>query len=93
MHRHNIELITRRREHTLSQPEEKLLAMAGEVLQAPGTIYTLFNNADLQFPVIKGEDGADVQITHGRYIPLMESTNREVRRAAFQGLYSTYGEF
>jgi oligoendopeptidase F len=93
VHRHNIELITRRREHTLSRPEEKLLAMAGDVVQAPGTIYTLFNNADIQFPVIKGEDGEDVRITHGRYIPLMESANREVRRAAFQGLYSTYGSF
>lgn len=93
VHRHNIELITRRREHTLSREEEKLLASAGEVLRGPGTIFTLFNNADLRFPVIRGEDGEDVQITHGRFIPLMESPNRDVRRAAFQGLYSTYGEF
>jgi oligoendopeptidase F len=93
VHRHNIEMITRRREHTLTPPEEKLLAMAGEVMQGPGTIYTLFNNADLKFPVIKGEGGEDVQITHGRYIPLMESRDREVRKAAFQGLYSTYDSF
>ena len=93
VHRHNIEKITRRRQHTLTRPEEKLLAMAGEVLQGPGTIYTLFNNADLKFPVIQGEDGEDVQITHGRFIPMMESTDRNVRRAAFLGLYSTYGSY
>jgi oligoendopeptidase F len=93
IHKHNIEVITRRRAHTLTQPEEKLMAMAGEVLQGAGTIYTLFNNADLKFPIIKGEGGEDVQLTHGRYIPLMESTDREVRRAAFQGLYTTYGSF
>ncbi len=93
VHRHNIERITRRREHTLSQAEEKLLAMAGEVMQSAGTVYTMFNNADLKFPTIKGEGGEDVQITHGRYIPLMESRDREVRKAAFKGLYSTYGSF
>jgi oligoendopeptidase F len=93
VHKHNIELVTRRREHTLTQAEERLLAMAGDVMQGPGTIYTLFNNADIKFPVIRGEGGEEVQITHGRYIPLMESPDREVRRAAFQGLYSTYGSF
>lgn len=93
VHRHNIDLITRRREHTLSQPEEKLLAMAGEVIQGAGNIFTLFNNADLKFPTIQGEGGEDMQITHGRYIPLMESCDRQVRRAAFNGLYSTYGSF
>jgi oligoendopeptidase F len=93
VHRHNIELVTRRREHTLSQPEEKLIAMAGEVMRGPDTIYTLFNNADLVFPVIRGEGGEEVRITHGRYIPLMESANRDVRQAAFKGMYSTYGGF
>lgn len=93
IHKHNIERITRRRDHTLTHPEEKLLAMAGEVMQGPGNIYTLFNNADLKFPVIQGEGGEDVQITHGRFIPLMESHDRTVRRAAFLGLYSTYGSF
>lgn len=93
VHRHNIERVTRRREHTLSQAEEKLLAMAGEVLQGAGTVYTMFNNADLKFPTIKGSDGEDVQITHGRYIPLMESRERDVRKAAFHSLYSTYGSF
>lgn len=93
VHRHNIELITRRRAHTLTPAEEKLLAMAGEVMQGPGTIYTLFNNADLQFPTITGEDGKPVQVTHGRFIPLMESRDRRVREEAFKGLYGTYASF
>ena len=41
--------------------------------------------------MITDEDGNQVEITHGNYIVLMESQNREVRKAAFQGMYGAYG--
>ena len=85
-----LDRIARRRAHTLSQAEERLLAMAGEVLEGPRSIFTMLNNADMKFPTIQGEDGEPVTLTHGRYIPLMESRDREVRRSAFQSLYATY---
>ena len=91
--RHSIDEITRNRAHTLSAEEEKLLAMAGEALEGAGTVFTMLNNADLKFPTIKDENGADVQITHGRFIPLLESKDRRVRKDAFEGLYHTYGSF
>jgi oligoendopeptidase F len=53
----------------------------------------MLNNADLQFPVIQNENGEQVQITHGRFIHLLESKNREVRKAAFEGLYNTYAKY
>ena len=85
--------IARRRAHTLSEAEEKLLAMAGEVMEGPQNIFTMLNNADMKFPSIKGEDGEEIQLTHGRFIPLMESRDRSVRKAAFQALYSTYSSY
>ena len=53
----------------------------------------MFNNADIKFPVISGEDGNPEEITHGKYIKLLESQDREVSKAAFMGLYETYGKF
>ena len=45
----------------------------GEVASAPHKIFSMLNNADIKFPTIKDEQGNDVEITHGNFIPLMES--------------------
>jgi oligoendopeptidase F len=85
--------IIRQKKHILSEKEEKILAMAGEVAHAPGDIFTMFNNADLKFPSIKNEEGEDVEVTKGRYIKFMESQDRRVRKDAFTVLYKKYSEF
>lgn len=82
--------ITRNKPYILSEPEEKILAMTGELSQSPGSIFNMINNADIKFPIIKGEDGNDIEITKGRFIGLMESQDRRVRKDAFEALYSTY---
>ena len=84
--------IGRRREHTLSVDEEKILAMAGEVAAAPGNIFTMLNNADIRFPAIKDENGEDIELTKGRYTHLMQSSDRRVRQDAFKALYDTYSK-
>ena len=83
----------RQKEHRLSAEMEELLAQAREVLDSPDTIFSMFNNADISFPVIQDEDGQDVEITHGRYTTLLQRKDRSVREAAFKGLYSKYKEF
>lgn len=85
--------VTRRRQHTLDARGEQLLALAGDVTGAPRNIFSMFDNADLKFPEIKDEDGQSVAITHGRFIPLLESPDRDVRRNAYEGLYSTYRKY
>lgn len=85
--------ILRRKPHILSAEMEELLADAGEMASAPDNIYSKFNNADIKFPEIKDENGEPVRITHGRFISLMESSDRRVRMEAFKGVYETYGSF
>lgn len=81
------------RPHVLSAEKEELLAQMSEVTSTAGQTFSALNNADLQFPKIKGEDGEEVQITHGNYITMLESDNREVREAAFKAVYKTYGQY
>lgn len=84
--------IKRQKEHVLSAQEERIIAQAGELAQAPQTIFGMINNADMTFPAIKDEDGEEVQLTHGRYIQFMESPDRRVRQEAFKAMYDTYGK-
>lgn len=83
----------RKKPHILSKQEEKILAEVGEVTEAPGNIFSMFNNADLNFPSILDEDGNEVAITHARYSLFLQSKDRRVREEAFQGLYSSYEKF
>lgn len=85
--------ITRKRKHTLSKEEEELLSEAAEAMQTPSQVFGMLNNADLQFPTIKDEQGEEVALTHGRYIRFLESSDRSVRKAAFEAIYQTYGDF
>ncbi len=85
--------ILRLKPHILSQEMEELLADTGEIAEASGNIFSMFNNADIKFPEIKDEDGETVRITHGRYGQLLESNDRRVRREAFEGVYATYNSF
>ena len=81
------------RPHILSAEKEELLAQFSEVTSTAGKTFSALNNADLEFPKIIGEDGEEVQITHGNYITMLESDNREVREAAFKAVYKTYGQY
>jgi oligoendopeptidase F len=85
-----IKEITRKKDHTLSAEMEALIADAGEMASSPQNIYSMFNNADVKFPDIIGDDGQKVAVTHGRFISYMESKNRDVRKAAFESVYKTY---
>src|SRR5699024_6538665 len=90
LYQHFIDQLTFSREHVLSANEEALLAGAGEIFGASSRTFNVLNNADLQFPTIKDENGEDIQLSHGVYGQLIESTDRSVREAAFKNLYKVY---
>jgi len=90
---HYLDNILRRKAHTLSPREEAILAQTGDIATASENTFGMLNNADIKFPVIKDESNQDIEITHGTFIPLMESKDRRVRQDAFKGLYSTYYNF
>lgn len=92
-YRQYFENMMRQREHVLGRELEELLASVGELAEAPKDIFSMFNNADIRFPEITGEDGKPVEVTHGRFISLLQSRDRNVRRDAFGALYSVYGKY
>ena len=93
LYRHALEDILVKKDHALSEKEERLLAMAGQVTASPNEIFSKFNNADVKFGTILDEDGNEVELTNGRYSVFMESNDRSVRENAFKALYRQYGNF
>ncbi len=90
LYKHYIEDMTRTRAHTLSEKEERLMALSGEVRGAAGEIFSVWNNADIVFPVIKDENSNDIQLTNGLYGKYQQSSDRRLREASYKGLYVPY---
>lgn len=92
-YKHFFNKLLQNKDHVLSQREEELLAGAGEIFGAASETFAILDNADIVFPFVKDEDGNEVQLSHGVYMRLVESKNREVRRGAYEALYSTYEQY
>ena len=79
----------RRKEHTLSAAEERLLASAGEMAGAPDTIYGSLLNADLRYPDAVDAQGEAHPLSQSTFISLEESGDRVLRKSAYENLYTT----
>lgn len=93
LYRIYIKEVQRLKKHTLSAEMEKLVAMTLEMSQAPSDIYSALTNVDMTFPSIKDEKGEEIRITDGRFVHLLESEDRRVRKETFEAYYSTYKKF
>lgn len=85
--------ITRRRAHVLDAVTEALLSKVNELGQAPSNIYSMFNNADIQFPDAADSEGNMHPLTQGTFIPYLQNSDRTLRKNAFEALYSVYGQY
>lgn len=85
--------VRRGREHSLSPELEKLLAGAENIAELPYEGFAMLANADLKFPEITDERGEKLQITNGRFVPLQESKDRNLRKETFEKYYETYQSF
>jgi len=92
-YRKQIEETQRLKPHTLSAEMEKLMALTTEMSQTASETFGILDNANMVFPEVMDEEGEKVRLSHGRYIPILQSSNREARKDAFEKYYQTYKQF
>ena len=85
-----LERLLRYRPHTLSDNEERLLAMQGEMAAAAGNAFRQLNDADLRFGEIEDHDGNKIELSHATFGQLLISPSRNVRRRAFDQYYAEF---
>ncbi len=93
LYRRKLEVVRMKKEHVLSEAEEKIMALTSEMGSSPENIFSMFSDADLRFPDATDKDGKVHQVTHSTYIPLVQSSDRVLRKSAFESMYSTYDSF
>lgn len=85
-----LERIVRYRDHTLTDTEESLIALQGEMSQTASKVFRQLNDADLKFGELKNEKGQTVELTNSTFSQFMISQTRSVRKTAF---HQYYGQF
>ncbi|QDT12488.1 oligoendopeptidase F [Planctomycetes bacterium K23_9] len=85
-----LERLLRYRPHTLTDNEERLLAMQGEMAGAAGNAFRQLNDADLRFGELKDHEGNTVELSHATFSQFLISPDRDVRRKAFKQYYEQF---
>jgi oligoendopeptidase F len=85
--------ILRAAPHTLTPPEEKILARAGLLAQAGGAVHSVFTNADLPYPEVTLSTGEKVRLDASAYGKYRASPVKADRDAVFAAFWGRYGEF
>ena len=92
IYRHYLDEELRMKKYTLSESEEKILAMASDPMAKFQQVFSAIDNADLTFGEMKDEKGKTVELTKARYGSFLYSTDRRVREDAWKGLFRQYEE-
>jgi oligoendopeptidase F len=85
-----LERILRYKPHTLTANEERLMAMQGEMAQTANHAFRQLHDADMKFGTIVDEQGREVDLSHSTLGQLLESSDGDVRRNAFEQYYDQF---
>lgn len=85
--------ILRQRAHTLTPAEEKVIARAGAMAEAPSSIYTIFTAAEMPFPEVVLSNGQKVRLDQAAYGLHRASNNRADRKKVFGAFWKTWQNY
>jgi oligoendopeptidase F len=92
LYRLQLERLIRFRPHTLSDREERLLAMQGEMSSAANNAFRQLNDADLRFGFVEDHEGRSIELSHATFSQFLISPSRDVRRNAFMQYYKQFSD-
>ena len=81
--------ILRKKQHVLSEESEKLLSEADEIARGSREIFGMLDNVDISFRPFEHE-GKDIELSHARYMSLLQDQDRELRKKAFDNYYGYF---
>ena len=85
-----IKELIRSRKYIKSEEIEQLLSLSSTMANGPDTIFSMLDDADFTYPVIKDEKGNELKLTKQRFAKCMESSDRRLRQDASEAFYSVY---
>jgi oligoendopeptidase F len=92
-HRHYLEDLIRRKAHTGTESEERIIATAGLMSDNAQNIYSIFSNADFPYPHVTLSDGSDVKLDHSSFAHHRTSKKRDDRKNVFETFFGELNKY
>ena len=93
VYRMGLENLFRTKAHSLSEPEERILALSGLISGVPQSIFGTFSDAEMPSTPITLSSGEKIQLTSSEYNKLRASANRADREIVFKAYWNNYAKF
>ena len=88
-----LEDLVRYAPHTRSAEEEALIAQAGRMSSAGGTIRNIFNNADMQWPTVTLSGGVKIRLDDAAYTRYRQAPLKADRDTVFHAFWRAHEEY
>lgn len=85
-----IQRMVRYKKYTLTQREEQLLAMQGEMAGATSKIFRQLHDADLKFGSLEDADGNEIELSPSTFSQFLISPDGGIRKKAFHQFYQQF---
>ena len=90
---HYLDDALRRAPHTGTPGEEKIIADAGLMADAGGSVHSVFLNADFQYPEVKLSDGKTVKVDEPGFQLYRTLPDRADRQKVFEAFFGSLNNF
>jgi oligoendopeptidase F len=93
VYRMKLENLFRTKKHTLTEPEERIMALAGMISDNSYTVYNTFANAEMPSPEVTLTNGEKVSIGSSEYSRFRASANRADREIVFNAYWDNWSKY
>jgi oligoendopeptidase F len=93
IYRHSLDDMLRRKDHTGTEGEEKILADSSLVADSPHSIYSVFSDAEFPFAEATLHDGNTVKLNKSNFSLYRAVPNREDREKVFAAYFSRLNDY
>ncbi len=84
--------LRRRKLHTLSAAEERLLALGSSTVRGHSETFSQLTNVDMLFGTLKDGEGNDRELTQSSFSSFLQQRDPAVRKSAFHQFYKEFSE-
>ena len=86
---YSLRKVAKSKAHVLSEGEEKILALSGDVMRDFQSVFSMLNNANLNLPTAT-LNGQEVPMSHGLYGVALHTGTAEERKEWFEKYYGAF---
>ena len=83
----------KKKEHTLSEPEERIIARSSMISGVANSIYSTFKDAEMPSPEVTLSNGEKIKLTISAFNKLRTSPIRADRKTAFEAYCNNFSKF